>query len=84
MKTVNQDWQQLLKELSDILNNVEGYGLSSEIDSVLSKYEEYLAITPVPQSVAKWLNNLIELLNNCEGAGLETELKSLKLPKVGK
>ena len=80
MKTVNQDWKQLLRELSDICRNVEGAGLRSEIDVVLSKYDEYLATTPEPNSVAIWLDNL----NDCEGSELERELQSLKLPKVGK
>lgn len=84
MKTVNQDWKQLLKELSDIWRNVEGAGLRSEIDTVLSKYDKYLATTPVPKSVAMWLDNLIGLLNDCEGSELERELQSLELPKVGK
>lgn len=84
MKTVNQDWKQLLIELSDIFSNVEGAGLRSEIDVVLSRYDEYLATTPVPKSVAIWLDNFIGLLNDCEGSELERELQSLKLPKVGK
>jgi hypothetical protein len=80
MKTVNQDWKQLLRDIFDIVRNVEGAGLVSEIDSVLNKYTNYLNTTPLPIPVATWLDNLIDLLNNVEGAELESELADLKSP----
>jgi hypothetical protein len=82
MKTVNQDWKQLLRDIFDIVCNVEGAGLVSEIDSVLTKYDDYLRVTPLPIPVATWLDELIDLMNNVEGAELERELKGLKLPKA--
>ena len=70
----------LITEILDITNNVEGAGLVGEVDSVLNKYGNYLNTTPVPASVANWLDNLIDLMNNCEGAELERELADLKSP----
>ena len=83
MKTVNQDWKQLLRDIFDIVRNVEGAGLvRSEEHSVLKKYDDYLRVTPLPIPIATWLDELIDLMNNVEGAELERELKSLKLPKA--
>ncbi len=84
MKKVNQDWKQLIRDIFDIVRNVEGAGLPTDIDIVLSRYEKYLATTPIPSSVANWLDELINLMNNVEGAELESELKSLKLPTAQK
>lgn len=73
-------YKELVKEILDITKNVEGAGLVSEIDEVLNKYSEYLNETPIPASVANWLDNLIDLLNNVEGAELARELGSLRSP----
>ena len=73
-------YQELVKEILDITQNVEGAGLASEVDSVLRKYREYLNVTPLPTSVAVWLDNLIDLMNNVEGSELERELGSLESP----
>ena len=75
-----QSYIDLVTEIISITSNVEGAGLVSEIDSVLNKYNTYLTTTPLPASVATWLDNLIDLLNNVEGAGLERELANLKSP----
>ena len=75
-----QSYINLIIEILDITNNVEGAGLVSEIDVVLNKYTNYLNTTPLPASVANWLDNLIDLMNNCEGAELERELADLKSP----
>lgn len=75
-----QNYINLITEILDITNNVEGAGLVSEIDSVLNKYTNYLNTTPLPIPVATWLDNLIDLLNNVEGAELERELADLKSP----
>jgi hypothetical protein len=75
-----QNYINLITEILDITNNVEGAGLVSEVDSVLNKYSDYLNTTPVPASVANWLDNLIDLMNNCEGAGLQRELADIKSP----
>ena len=75
-----QNYIDLVTEILDITNNVEGAGLVSEVDSVLNKYSNYLNTTPVPASVANWLDNLIDLMNNCEGAELQRELADTKSP----
>jgi hypothetical protein len=75
-----QNYINLITEILDITNNVEGAGLVSEIDSVLNKYTNYLNTTPLPIPIATWLDNLIDLLNNVEGAELESELADLKSP----
>ena len=75
-----QSYINLIIEILDITNDVEGAGLVSEIDSVLNKYGNYLNTTPLPTSVANWLDNLIDLMNNVEGAELERELADLKSP----
>jgi hypothetical protein len=77
---VKQSYINLIIEILDITNDVEGAGLVSEIDSVLNKYGNYLSTTPLPVSVANWLDNLIDLMNNVEGAELERELADLKSP----
>ena len=77
---VKQSYINLIIEILDITNDVEGAGLVSEIDSVLNKYGNYLSTTPLPVSVATWLDNLIDLMNNVEGAELERELADLKSP----
>ena len=74
-----QNYINLVTEIIDITNNVEGAGIL-EVDSVLNKYTNYLNTTPLPSSVATWLDNLIDLMNNCEGAELERELANLKSP----
>ena len=75
-----QSYINLIIEILDIANNVEGAGLVSEVDVVLNKYTNYLNTTPLPIPVATWLDNLIDLMNNVEGAELERELKNLKSP----
>jgi len=75
-----QSYINLIIEILDITNDVEGAGLVSEVDSVLNKYGNYLNTTPLPASVANWLDNLIDLMNNVEGAELERELADLKSP----
>ena len=75
-----QSYINLIIEILDITNNVEGAGLANEIDGVLNKYTDYLNTTPIPASVANWLDNLIDLMNNVEGAELERELANLKSP----
>ena len=75
-----QSYINLITEILSITNNVEGAGLVSELDGVLNKYNNYLNTTPLPASVATWLDDLINLLNNVEGAELERELKNLKSP----
>jgi len=77
---VKQNYINLITEILDITNDVEGAGLVSEVDSVLNKYGNYLNTTPLPVSVATWLDNLIDLMNNVEGAELERELADLKSP----
>ena len=81
---VKQSYLNLVIEIFDIINNVEGAGLANEIDGVLNKYSDYLNTTPIPSSVANWLDELIDLMNNVEGAGLERELKSLTPPTAQK
>jgi hypothetical protein len=75
-----QSYINLITEILDITNNVEGAGLVSEIDIVLNKYTNYLNTTPLPIPVATWLDNLIDLMNNVEGAELERELAEIKSP----
>ena len=77
---VKQSYLNLVIEILVITNNVEGSGLANEIDGVLNKYTNYLNTTPIPASVATWLDNLIDLMNNVEGAELERELANLKSP----
>jgi hypothetical protein len=79
---VKQSYLNLVIEILDITNNVEGAGLANEIDVVLNKYTNYLNTTPLPAKVATWLDNLIDLMNNCEGAELERELANLVSPVI--
>jgi len=76
----NQTYTELIKEIMDITNNVEGSGIVSELDRVFDKYANYLNTTPLPMSVATWLDNFIDLMNNVEGSELERELAKIKLP----
>jgi len=75
-----QNYIEFISEVLDITSNVEGAGLVSEVESVISKYLNYFINEPVPESVAKWVNNLYDLLDNCEGAELERELADIKSP----
>jgi hypothetical protein len=75
-----KDYKTFITEVLDITKNVEGSGLSREIESVINDYATYLNTTPVPVSVAKWVSGLYSLLDNCEGSGLERELARLKSP----
>lgn len=75
-----KDYKTFITEVLDITKNVEGSGLPREVESVIKDYETYLNTTPVPVSVAKWVNGLYSLLDNCEGSGLERELANLKSP----
>lgn len=83
-KYPSNHWKQVVLDIMDIIDNVEGAGLPSDIDIVLARHDKYLTTTPLPQSVAKWFDELIDLLNNVEGAELETELKSIGFPKTPK
>ncbi len=82
MKTM--DYTEFLTELKDITSSCEGAGLVSEVNALYGKYETYFATTPVPTSVAKFVNNFLDLIDNVEGAELERELSSLRFPKVAK
>ena len=75
-----KDYKTFITEVLDITKNVEGSGLPREVESVIKDYETYLNTTPVPVSVAKWVNGLYSLLDNCEGSVLERELANLKSP----
>ena len=82
MKTL--DHTEFLTELKDLTRSCEGAGLVSEVNALYGKYETYFATTPVPTSVAKFVNNFLDLIDNVEGAELERELSSLRFPKVAK
>jgi len=73
-------WKQVVLDIVDIIDNVEGAGLPTDLDIVLARHDKYLKTTPLPQGVAKWFDELIDLLNNVEGAELERELKSIGFP----
>ena len=75
-----QNYLEFIRDILRITKNVEGAGLPREVESVIKDYETYLNTTPVPVSVAKWVNGLYSLLDNCEGSGLERELARLKSP----
>ena len=75
-----KDYKTFITEVLDITNNVEGSGLSREVEGVINNYETYLNTTPIPESVAKWVGELYNLLDNCEGSELERELADLKSP----
>jgi hypothetical protein len=75
-----QNYIGFITEVLDITNNVEGAGLVSEVESVISKYLTYFSNEPVPESVAKWVGDLYDLLDNCEGAELQRELADIKSP----
>lgn len=75
-----KDYKTFITEVLAITKNVEGSGLSREVESVIKDYETYLNTTPVPVSVAKWVSGLYSLLDNCEGSGLERELARLRSP----
>lgn len=79
-KTTTKDYKTFIKEVLDITNNCEGSGLVSEINLIATEYEDYLSNTPVPVTVAKWIDELFMLIDNCEGSELERELISLKSP----
>jgi hypothetical protein len=51
--------------------------LVSEINLIADDYEKYLSITPVPFTVAKWVDDLFMLISNCEGPELRRELYKL-------
>ena len=79
-----KDYKTFITEVLDITNNVEGSGLSGEVEGVINNYETYLNTTPIPESVAKWVGELYNLLDNCEGSELERELADLKSPMTKK
>ncbi len=83
-KYPSNHWKQVVLDLKDIIDNVEGAGLPTDIDIVLSRHDDYLQTTPLPQSVAMWFDELIDLMNNVEGAELETELKQIGFPETPK
>ena len=79
-KTTTKNYKTFIKEVIDVTNNCEGSGLVSEINLIATEYEDYLSNTPVPITVAKWIDELFMLIDNCEGSELERELISLKSP----
>ena len=79
-KTTTKDYKTFIKEVLDITRNCEGSGLVSEINEIANEYEPYLSNTPLPVTVANWINELFMLIDNCEGSGLQRELASLKSP----
>ena len=79
-KTTTKDYKTFIKEVLDITSNCEGSGLVSEINEIANEYETYLSNTPLPITVAKWINELFMIIDNCEGSGLQRELASLKSP----
>jgi len=79
-KTTTKNYKTFIKEVLDVTNNCEGSGLVSEINLIATEYEDYLSNTPVPITVAKWIDELFMLIDNCEGSELERELISLKSP----
>lgn len=83
-KYPSNHWKQVVLDIMDIIDNVEGAGLPTDLDIVLARHDKYLTTTPLPQSVAVWFDELIDLLNNVEGAELETELKNIGFPKTKK
>ena len=84
MTTTKLDYKKYIEDLRDIISNVEGAGLVSEIDEVLTGFFANVGETPVPDYAAYFLDNIIDILNNVEGAGLGSELKHLLdvLPKT--
>ena len=81
-KYPSNHWKQVVLDIMDIIDNVEGAGLPTDIDIVLSRHDDYLQTTPLPKSVAVWFDELIDLMNNVEGAELESELKSIGFPET--
>lgn len=73
-----------VKQVKDIIKNVDGNALSKELDSVLSDWEPFFAVTPVPMSVAQFVDALIGLMNEVEGSEFLSEVKKLKFPKIPK
>ena len=78
-----RDYKSFITEVLEITQDCEGYGLVTEINEVAKKYETYFAATPIPQSVAIWVNDLFSLIDNVEGSELQRELKELKSPLKG-
>jgi len=79
-KYPSNHWKQVVLDIMDIIDNVEGAGLPTDLDTVLARHDDYLTTTPLPKNVAEWFDELIDLLNNVEGAELERELKGWVLP----
>lgn len=77
-KALDMNYQGLVDELTEVITHVEGSALVSEFDSVIRKYDDLLTTTPLPATVADWLDDLITLFNECEGAELEREVKALE------
>ena len=84
MKTETKDYSNFISEVLDVTKNCEGSGLAAEVELLATEYASYFAITPMPVSAAKWIENLFSILDNLEGSELERELSSLKLPKKPK
>jgi hypothetical protein len=80
MRVTAQNYTEFITEVLYITHNVQGAGLVSEVESVISKYDLYFNTTPVPESVANWVGNLYDLIDNCEGAELERGLVDIKSP----
>lgn len=78
--TTTKNYKTFITEVLDVTSNCEGSGLVSEINLIATEYEEYLSNTPLPITVAKWVNELFMLIDNCEGSELQRELISLKSP----
>ena len=79
-KTTTKDYKTFIKEVLDMTRNCEGSGLVSGINEIANEYEPYLSNTPLPVTVANWINELFMLIDNCEGSGLQRELAVLKSP----
>lgn len=83
--TINtkHDYKSFVTEVLAIIQDCEGAGLVTEINEVAKQYETYFAATPIPESVALWVNDLFSLIDNVEGSELERELKEIKSPLKG-
>jgi len=81
METTTKNYLSFISETLSIIKNCEGSGLAAEIELLATEYASYFATSPIPVSVAKWVENLFDLLDNLEGSELEQELKTLTKPK---
>lgn len=72
----------IVEEVKNVIQNVEGWAVAHELNGVLDKWMPYLETTPVPAKIAKFLDNLIDLLNEVEGSEFNREILKLKFPKA--